>query len=199
MSIQSWWTRSDSLMHAMMDFLAQLYEGAGGSEATSTSSAFAVLQKVTATLTDAQIKALPTTPVTILDSPGADKAIAPFFIAYHMKGVDYADIDPTATIVARAGTEVFLPVRNDTQSGVTALLAGGGGDDGSLTYGTLKFGVRSSFNAAGFAQLSGLYESDVVDKPFTVRATNGAVGDFTGGDPANTLRVTVYYVIFDVP
>jgi hypothetical protein len=47
--------------------------------------------------------------------------------------------------------------------------------------------------AGGFAHLQAPFNF-VDESPVLLKADNGVSGDFTGGDPANALTVTLFYV-----
>lgn len=152
-----------------------------------------VMLSVTVTLTNAQIKALPTTPVQILAAPGASKIIFPMAAWLRANwAADYTNIDAGAIVKLLINTEILTTLNNTVISGVTQLLAGGG-PDGSNVF---LIG-RQHINATNMFGTSGIYDSDAANKPLTIEVTNGALGAFTGGHASNTLKITVYYVVVD--
>lgn len=164
----------------------------------------ALLRKSVTTLTNAQILALPTTPIELLAAPGAGlwyRVVAVSYSAdcaagaYTNIDAAYADIrlgftggqDYVAGFVAddAASTPVdvdltgLLGTANHrvavSQAYLSALLAGAAD------------GYVRNWLATGIANLENL--------PLEIAANNSASGNFTGGNAANTLRVTTYYVI----
>jgi len=163
--------------------------GSGVGSAASSGSGSSILTQAMVTLTNAQIKALPTTGVEILPAQ-AGKVLVPVFGVLHLHWVaDYGNIDAASQIRLYIGGSPSLASLDDSVNGaVTGLLAGGGPD----TYGfNLPFGNASS-QVFGW---SGAYTSDVVNRPVSISASNS--GNFTGGDPLNTLTVSIAYLVLN--
>jgi len=151
------------------------------------------LSRATVTLTDAQIKALPTTAVELVAAQGAAKLIVPLSAVVQFNYTDaYTNIAATAALFIQVGGNVGLATLDEAAgNGVTSLFDSGedytailpqkGFVSGTSTYGT----VRASL--------------EVAEQNLSVKMTNAAQGALTGGNAANTLRVSVYYVVVDVP
>lgn len=156
-----------------------------------------VVLSVTATLTDAEVKALPTTSRDVIPAPGAGKIIFPFGAFYHVNWVaDYEGIGSDAQLQLRLnGIDVLVPVRQDVVSSVSGLLAGGG-PDGTNAFAVMAFLKKNGFDL--FAAISSLYDSDISNQPLVLSASNSDNADFTGGNAGNSLKVTVLYTIIDV-
>lgn len=162
------------------------------------SSAFGqpcVFKQATVTLSDGQIKALPTTPVEILPAPGPGKMIFPIggIIYFHWSG-NYGNIaSNSALVVAHANgfnllTAVF---ENDGSTSVSNIL---NDDEDYMAILTPRSNV-----GIGSQTISRYdYAPNFDNRNITVAAYNGFNGNFTGGDPANTIKVTVYYAIVDL-
>lgn len=146
------------------------------------------------TLTDAQIKALPSTPVEIIAAPGANKCIFPLFAMLRLAWTaDYTNIDGTATISILNGVQGILSQWAEAVgSGVSGILAGGG-PDGSWGWSLLS----ANASITTLRSLSNIYDSDIANLPINISATNGALGNFQGGDVANGLEGTLHYMIVD--
>lgn len=148
------------------------------------------------TLTDAQIKALPTTPVALVPAPDEGKMILFHRASLLFKRTaDYTNIGNRSFLYINASDQLgggvsqklsdynrfeitnFLAYGADA---IALLPAAAGTPDGFLSYDTFYF--------IG----TGLYLM------FQNEGDEGAVGDLTGGDPANTLEVTVFYSIVDL-
>jgi hypothetical protein len=149
------------------------------------------------TLTDAQVKALPSTPIDIVPAPGAGKILWLQSFWMRMNWVaDYTNIAATSFLFFKiGGVTTPLSLRQEVNSGVSGLLAGGG-PDGVSAFQAGSFKAAAAYNAAGFAASSGFYDSDVMNLPITLVGVN-TDGDFTGGDSGNSLIVTVNYSLLD--
>jgi hypothetical protein len=159
------------------------------------------------TLNNDQILALPTTPVEIVEAPGVGKAL------HYIGG--FAVLDNRAGTYGNVGevgdpgvgnASVLRIVNGNWQSSIVAVW------DWALTDGSDKV----AFSLAPYSdrfELTGQPDpqttidgwSDYLpafeNQPMSIRCGNGwvsPIGDLTGGDPANTLAVTVYYAVADV-
>jgi hypothetical protein len=150
----------------------------------------------TVILTDAQVKDLPVTPITIIPAPGVGRAVLVLggFMTLDATSGAYTNVDttsgqnrgPTLAYQTADSTVTFgfsdaawefleTSARQSAQFGLGFL-----GSDSSRLEGAAD--VTSSFENA-----------DLV-----VGFRNGANGSLTGGNSANTLRVTVIYAIVNL-
>ena len=151
--------------------------------------------KTTTTLTDAQVKALPTTSVTVVAASGAGSAILPLFVHLHCAAAaDYTNIDAGCVMELNNGAG-FGTLDQALASSVSGLLAPGDPADPLNAFVSTTQRQRGATVTAGLANI---YDSDIDNKPLILRVTNGAAGNFTGGDAANVLTVTTYYVVVPV-
>lgn len=155
-----------------------------------------VLTRTTVEVTDAQIKALPTTAIQLVAAPGVGSVHVVVHAFFHLKdwAADYTNIDGQATIEVRLGTTQIGWFKEIAASGVTGLLAGGG-SDGTLgwVYPFQQVVGDPSVIAKPTVGASYFYESDITNKAVNVGATNGSAGNFTGGNAAQSLAVTLLY------
>lgn len=169
------------------------------------------VQVATLTLADADILALPTTPLEIIPAPGAGKVLVPssaFAWCDTTAGV-YTNIDPLAQLGFGWDSG---PGGIDGSGGPLAYLSEAEGSDGSVS-GLLAFtGVAfCTFGPNGDPNMSN-GDSSTLGEQFlgflngaaspnqglVIVAGNQLAGDFTGGDPANRLIVSVTYSVLDV-
>ena len=95
-------------------------------------------------LTDAQIKALPTTAVTIVPAPGIGKLIIPQVAIARMNWTaDYDNIDSVCALYVDLSGTFVGALFQETLSGVSSLLAGGG-PDGTIVAFTINQIGRAS-------------------------------------------------------
>jgi hypothetical protein len=139
----------------------------------------------TATLIDAQIKTLPSIPVEIVPTPGAGKMIV--------------------LLYGLLSTSLVSPYNNVTAAGNNQFTYGGVMDASNYNlkymfddisanvamYSTIQ--IPSDGFSLGLLQLQSWFE----DKSITFSVYN-ADGNFGGGDPANTIKITVIYHIIDL-
>jgi hypothetical protein len=151
-------------------------------------------------LTDAQIKALPTTPIDVVPAPGAGKVVLPTFFYIIRKGLAYDNIDPDGymyldTDMGYYGT--LIANRSDESLvGLDHLLNYDAGLPGSGMFGTLhngKFSARYNTLIPTETFVLECFEN----KAIRLSISSG-IGDLTGGDSANSMEVTVFYSIVDV-
>lgn len=124
-------------------------------------------------LTDAQIKALPTTLIEAIPAPGAGKVIMPVMM--------YGALNSTAGAYA----ENVKPGIQYTE------------EHGEITNPIIFFsgvaGIRACY-ATPFDQLP--IPDTAINSPLFIESQD--VADYTGGHASNTLKITVGYIIIDV-
>lgn len=134
---------------------------------------------VTKILTDAQIKALPTTPVQILAPQGANK-IAWVIGAF----VNFKPVSPYSNFDFSVSLKVGPPSPADIWQNCS---------NADLILGSsVAFDKQMGTNVG-----QGSANSDVVNKATEIRADNGGSGNFTGGNAGNSLAVTILYTVID--
>lgn len=140
-----------------------------------------VVYSQTVTLTDANIKALPTTPFELLPEPAAGQRL---FI-----------VGGTVTIDVRAGVY--------TNFGATTkfrLVLGGVWNQDAILF----FKDQLEDNSAVFVNdfrpnADFTYVDEVLlGGGFTATTPNGVAGNFTGGNAANTIKITTLYSVADL-
>jgi hypothetical protein len=162
---------------------------------TTVQTTASPIHTATVTLTDAQIKALPTTGVIVVPAPGIGKLVfaeayvggGNFHLLLHqVSGGGYTNLD--------AGIKWSFYVPGGTAD------AGYNGTNPSeqisdfLTY---QDDVFWPFAHPGEVNEGGDFNSvsQFENQPVMFQLHNGFAGNLTGGNSANTLKVTVYYTI----
>ncbi len=149
-----------------------------------------VPQSATVTLTDAQIKALPTTPVTVIAAPGAGKAVVPLLATFASNF--------TAGAYTAHGEDVFLALFLRTVNGETAVSTYAPAS-AKFTNATATVHMVGPAAELGTGDLDGVIVGPSIDVNDAVEVVlSGWTQDFTGGDAANTLTVTVVYIVVDL-
>jgi hypothetical protein len=147
-------------------------------------NAGASIQSATVTLTDAQIKALPTTYIEVVAAPGIRKMLVlqSALIQFYISGGNYTNVDIGSYLIIGYGDwavdassiVLFSGSENNLFSVLTTA------QDGDLTAGYLTAG------------------NNTLQENIALKVISSNSGNFTGGNPANTLKVTVYYVVVDL-
>lgn len=143
-------------------------------------------------LTDTQIKALPTTPVAIIAAPGAGFRNRVITASYRIDATAgaYTGIDATAADLSLVLGPSFWrasdPIYNDSASSKTLLTDFLGNAHSRV----VDIAQKWDYELANLG-----IPADIGGKALQFRAFQGTGLDFTGGNAANTLRVTVYYAV----
>lgn len=138
-----------------------------------------VLQVAEVTLTDAQIKALPTTPIQIVATPGAGK-----YIKYLGSALV---LDVTAGIYTNLNTS-SMNIRRVGQNPLTVDFSGSYLEDNSNIWVYQDTSVNDDGVPVPIAELENL----------AIEISSQNTGNLTGGNAANTLKITVYYIVVDL-
>jgi hypothetical protein len=172
----------------------------GGGPGTSSGSS--LIHSATVTLTDAEIKGLPQAGIVIVPAPGAGKVIQlvlPGLAVTNVFAADYVGIDGSNCKIALiiggdTGIAAYSSTWTISSSGLLNPIAVWGA--GVVAGVALEGGYQTS-GGQSFA-ISGQTPSSE-NQPMKIWLPNG-VGDplLTGGDPVNTLKVTVLYRVLDV-
>jgi len=140
-------------------------------------------------LTNAQIKALPTTPITIVASAGAGTILCPLSVIYHTNfQTAYTNVDIGATL------NVTFAGDSDSQLGPGHFVS----QAGKAATGGVGFVDRGQLGGQATADLAfSLLGFD--DTALTVAMSNAALGALTGGHSNNTLAVETRYIVLNNP
>lgn len=131
-------------------------------------------------LTDAQIKALPTTGVDLVAAPGAGRMHIPVVVTLTSSIVaGYDNIDAASSIRIVWGASIIALIGMEEEGGAVS---------------DLLTDIGSGWAAGGAVAASSNDIADAEDQALAVRIVNGAAGDLTAGNAANTVTVTVYYI-----
>ena len=143
----------------------------------------------TTTLTDAQIKTLPSSAVELLAAPGAGKAIvvlSAILVIDTMAGV-YTNCDGTTC-------KLSLNYENDNEDPATQPA-----DENSELFLSITPAVSSAqLLPAGAHQTYANVNNDIDNKGIAIGLDNGISGNLTGGNAANSLTVSVVYIVINV-
>jgi hypothetical protein len=152
-----------------------------------------IIRKAVVTLTNAQIRAIPTTGIEIVAAPGVGKRIAVIYgqaLLDNTAGI-YGNVDPTFALILRT-----------TGGGSTVAMSGICELEWLFTDGSEKgigeIPAPNSYQSGGIIAGGSDYASAYENVGVSLRASNGVLGNLTLGDAANTLKVTVYYAIIDL-
>lgn len=160
----------------------------------------AAVKHVQVTLTDAQVKALPTTPITLIAAPGSGSTIVPLQAILRATCTAGAYTNINATICNLAvywlgdfSTWPLVGVVNDSSASpspgkVTTFLGGANKHIAILPAYTDNY--TNNWNLPPVIG-DAIYEN----KAIAIAVDNNGSGNFTGGNAANTLRVDVIYLV----
>lgn len=158
------------------------------------------IAQTSVTLTNAQIKALPTTPIVLAAAPPAGFLIQPLLATLFAKTASgaYTNIDAAGSLNVAADIFALGYVPNDvaittgSATRLTDLLGGTGNKTVNLT----PYVDTESMDGWGNV---GVVGSTPAPTALTIAIDNGGSGVLTGGNAANTLTVIVLYVVIPIP
>lgn len=153
------------------------------------------IQKVTVTLTNAQIKALPTTPVEIVPAPGAGKAIQLLLArtVIHIAALGGYTNFNTFAVQLFKGTDPLIDV---SVPGTVGFFQGSDETIGTYVFTPAITTDGSDIHAATYQANGSVERND--NQPLMFVIDNSVDGNLTAGNAANTLKITVYYIIIDL-
>ena len=146
--------------------------------------------QVETTLTDAQIKALPTAAVQIAAAPGANRIIVTPAYAIGAKSLaltfnwvaDYTNVDAGARLKVQLGTDEYVEFAENF----------------FFAWGESAFWSPSNSNeivASGTYGPNSL--TSVTNQAVFLSVNNAAAGNFTGGHASNTILASLAYFVLD--
>jgi hypothetical protein len=171
------------------------YIAPSGADCLAFGSGGVLLCTKTQTITDAQVKALPTTAITVVAAPGAGRVVTP--IRYLL----ITDFSAAAYTNLSDGGYIYIGYDGIESSGrnTSAYIADSAAD--SLTKLTGLMAAADSVYALepyqetleGWGLIGyGGTQANLVNKPLQMRASNS--GNYTGGNAANVLKVITHYL-----
>lgn len=146
----------------------------------------------TVTLTDAQIKALPTTYIEVVATPGANKLLV------FIKAVLFFDFEVGVWFYGNVSSNnaMFISYDDDFYDASNySRLTSESAPAVSIVSSSNKPNSTDYPNST-LTEVNSVY-GDIVNRPLKLVMYNDD-GDLTGGNAANTLKVTVYYVVVDL-
>lgn len=151
------------------------------------------IHQATEEISNAQIKALPTTGIQIADAPGPNRLIelvTAEFVTHFEAGVYAASAD--------SSWQLFLGAGNSYVTGVVPM-------DGKLTITTsvtthFPIGAMGPGGGTfdGVMRASGYLTADVVNGGVYIKDWWGGVSDYTLGHEANTAIISIAYLVRDI-
>jgi len=165
---------------------------------TTALSGDSLLRRITVTLTDEQIKTLPTLGVDVIPAPG-DGRLNVLIAAY-------VSLDASAGAYTNVDAEAVTPYLVNDAAGNFDQVSTWGAKIGSNWWNNAhrSFAALSPLGFVIGPDSTRLVSQDFSDqfsdwsnKPTQVWAGNAGAGNFTGGHPANTLKVTALYVVVE--
>lgn len=161
------------------------------------------LHKADVVLTDAQIKALPTTAIDLIAAPGAGIIILPLdtVMVFKNSATAYTNISPDAFLSTQInGTRVSSFMGNDTLLSSVNQFSTFFNSTGALLH-RLIYPPSDPFGAAdGWEMMMFSIGSDAnANQPLQIKINNAALGNLTGGNAGNKILVSTTYRLITLP
>lgn len=141
------------------------------------------------TLTDEQIKALPSEFVQIVAAPGEGKILFPIsaFLILNAVAAAYTNVNDSSFTIC-----------TDQRDNLSSYMAGRAGilDAARLSFGQFVFPYiqQSMDSIVGENSTSGMALADLENRAIGIHDPDLGSGNYTGGNEDNTLKVTLYYI-----
>ena len=164
------------------------------------SSPSAILAGATVVLTDAQIKALPTTPITLVSAQGANTRIVPVcvdLVADFTAG-GYTNINADGVlfcVLENSQTGFCNGIANDSSIPLTFMTTFLTTTAKKQRAYLLPFQVTEPVANWGLLASIDQITASSYNVPFVLTGSNAGSGNWTGGNAANSLTVTAYYAV----
>ncbi len=166
-----------------------------GNELVAASSG-SILHQATKALTNAQIKALPTTAVQLLAAQGANTIIVPSLVWWYARNwaVDYDNIGDNSRIGLEYGATLASTMATFSVNDVFNLLADSASHPAMMA---TNIRVQASLAVSSRGQFQD--DPDTINAAMNIYAVNGGshTGNFTAGDDAQDLVVSMIYTVFN--
>ena len=152
----------------------------------------------TTTLTDAQVKALPTTGIEILPAPdaGTIRDWTRIIVSSNLTAA-YTNVDAGCVIQVRYGAAGFLQEYYNSGTYFDASFVSSLLNSTTDTVLTILPVLDAGEPTLGSQPLASYPYADLQDS-LLFKITNNAAGNFTGGNSANVVKVTVIYSIVEL-